>query len=433
MTAAKTAKRRSPGEGGAYRYTTGAGERWFWKASLAMPDGTTRPKVKRGFTTKKAAQADLRKALDASDEGGYSEPSKQPLGAYLSTWADGLRLAPSTMTSYKRNIRVHVLAYPIAATPLASLTPAMPTAHYRMLEASGLRGAKGERTGRPLSARSVRYLHTIVSSALKAAVTAGQLPASPAARASAPTAKQAAAPEMSCWTAAELGRFLGWAREHSGLYPAWHVAAMTGMRRGELLALRWRDADLAAGTVSVRRSAVPVREHGQRQAIKEGPPKSGKPRVVSIDPATVAVLKAHKRERGTLALSLARDDALLFGDLDGRFHSPEHLTKAFGDTVGRCRKETGEDLPVITLHGLRHSHVSILLSNGVPVKTVSSRIGHSSPLVTMTVYAHLLAGDDEAAAGMFAGLVSDAVSGAQVSAEYHGPVSDPVQMTEASR
>ena len=61
---------------------------------------------------------------------------------------------------------------------------------------------------------------------------------------------------------------------------------------------------------AVRRSAVPVREHGQRQAVKEGPPKSGKPRVVSTDPATVALLKAHKRERGSLALSLARDDAL---------------------------------------------------------------------------------------------------------------------------
>jgi integrase len=248
----------------------------------------------------------------------------------------------------------------------------------------------------------------------------GQIPVNPAARAKPPTAKQAAAPEMTAWTAAELGRFLGWAREHSDLYPAWHLAAMTGMRRGELLALRWRDADLAAGTVSVRRSAVPVREHGKRQDIKEGPPKSGKPRVVSIDPATVALLKAHKRERGELALALARPDALVFGDPDGRHLSPEHITKAFGDAVAKARKKL-PDLPVITLHGLRHTHVSVLLSNGVPVKTVSARIGHSTPLVTMSVYAHLLAGDDEAAAGTFAALVSGAAARPEVSEQYHGP------------
>ncbi len=227
---------------------------------------------------------------------------------------------------------------------------------------------------------------------------------------------------MACWTAAELGRFLGWAREHSGLYPLWHLAAMTGCRRGELIALRWKDLDLAAGTVSVRRSAVPVREHGKRQGLREGPPKSGKPRLVRLDPTTVALLKAHKRERGELALALARPDSLVFGDLEGRYLSPEHVTKAFGDAVAKCRKELDGDLPVITLHGLRHTHVSVLLSSGTPVKTVSSRIGHSTPLVTMSIYVHLLAGDDEAAAGTFAALVSGAASGAEVSAEYHGHV-----------
>ncbi len=150
-------------------------------------DGVERVKVKRGFKTRTTpknggepgALDDMREALAASAKKAYAEPSKQPLGDYLSTWADGLRLAPSTATSYRRNIRVHIEAYPIAAVPLASLIPAMLTAHYRQLEASGLRGSKGELTGKPLSARSVRYLHTIVSSALKAAAEAGQIPRQP--------------------------------------------------------------------------------------------------------------------------------------------------------------------------------------------------------------------------------------------------------------
>ena len=85
---------------------------------------------------------------------------------------------------------------------------------------------------------------------------------------------------------------------------------------------------------------------------------------------------------------------------------PPPLFRAPDQGVRRCRGQVqrgdGEDLPAITLHGLRHTHVSVLLSSGVPVKTVSARIGHSTPLVTMSVYAHLLAGDDEAAAGTFA-------------------------------
>jgi integrase len=177
---------------------------------------------------------------------------------------------------------------------------------------------------------------------------------------------------MACWTAAELGQFLAWSREHGGdLQPAWHVAAMTGMRRGELLALRWRDIDLNTGTVSVRRSTVPVREHGQHWTIKQGPPKSGKPRVVTIDPATVAVLKSHKRQRGSLALQLAAADALVFADLEGKHLSPEHFTKAFGDAVARCPKELANDLPLITLHGQRHTHVGPQLAISLNVRVGS--------------------------------------------------------------
>jgi integrase len=269
-----------------------------------------------------------------------------------------------------------------------------------------------------MSARSVRYLHSIVSAALKAAVAGGQLAVNPAARASAPTARQARAPEIACWTAAELAQFLAWSAENSPHHAKWHVLAMTGMRRGELLALRWRDIELDRGKITVRRSAAPVREHGQKGVIIEGPPKSGKPRVVAIDPATVAVLRTWKAERGSKALALAKPDAIVFGGLDGEHLSPERLTRNFGQDVARCRK-VHPDLPVITLHGLRHTHVSIQLQSGVAVKTVSARVGHSTPIVTMTVYAHLLEGDDEAAAGSFAATISAASR--EVANQYHEP------------
>ena len=158
------------------------------------------------------------------------------------------------MASYRKNVRLHIAPH-IGTVPLSGLTAVRLDQPYRALEKDGRAGREGE----GLSARTVRYIHTIISAALRDAVDAGLLPANPAAKAHPPTAKQAQAPEMHPWTAPQLATFLAWSREHSELHAAWHVLAMTGMRRGELLALRWRDADLDAGTITVRRSSRSAR------------------------------------------------------------------------------------------------------------------------------------------------------------------------------
>jgi integrase len=146
--------------------------------------------------------------------------------------------------------------------------------------------------------------------------------------------------------------------------------------------------------------------------VVTGPPKTGKPRVVDIDPATMSVLKAHKASQGTAHLALAKDDALVFGDdLAGEVRQPERFSRLFVQTVARCRRELGEDaLPAIRLHDLRHGHASDLLRAGVPVHVVSQRLGHASPVVTMTVYAHVLPGDQKSAAEKFAATVAGASS-----------------------
>src|SRR5262249_25708867 len=172
-----------------------------------------------------------------------------------------------------------------------SLTTARIDGLYRQLE----RGGRADhRQGEGLSARTVRYVHTILSAALAAAVRAHRLPYNPAASATPPSAKQAKAPEMHPWDAAQLAAFLAGAAGHSQHHAAWELLAMTGMRRGEALALRWRDVNLDAGTISVRRSAGVIRVKGQGAAVAEGDTKSGKPRVIDLDTSTVAALRAHR-------------------------------------------------------------------------------------------------------------------------------------------
>ncbi|MQA86681.1 MAG: tyrosine-type recombinase/integrase [Streptosporangiales bacterium] len=390
-------KRRSPGEGSVFEFTTKADvTRYGIKFLVPQPDGTLKQVLRRrgqnGEIWEKygdAAKA-LRDALGKVDRNEWVEPSKQPLGEYLDEWAAGLRLADSTVASYRKNIRLHLKPY-LGGVPLASLTTAKINELYRTLEGGGRRDHK---TGGALSARTVRYIHTILRAALQAAVESDRLTKNPADRADPPTAKQAKAPEMHPWSDDQLRAFLDWSKDNSALHTAWYVLAMTGMRRGELLALRWRDVDLDAGTISVRRSVGLVRNKGKGAEIKEGPTKTSKPRVVDIDDATVTLLRAHRRERGNLALQLGRDDALVFGDHEGRWRHPERFSRTFKAHLNRCRRDLAkrkvEPPEEIRVHDLRHTHATILLRAGVHPKIVSERLGHANVSITLDTYSHVL-------------------------------------------
>lgn len=357
--APRSTKRRSPGEGGSYSYKTAQGTRWRVKGLVRQPDGSMREVNKRGFETKTEALEWLAKAQVDGRQGSYVEPSKQQFGAYGAEVIDGLRIKPQTRASYVKNWRNHIAPYPIAQLPLAQLTGLKLTQHYRQLEKSG---RKDHKAGEGLSPRTVRYIHTIIHGVLGQAVKDGLLARNAADAATPPSAREAKAPEMHPWDAAQLATFLAWAREHapSG-YALWHVLAYTGMRRGEALSLRWRDIDLEAGTISVRRSAGIVRIAGESAEMVESDTKSGKPRVIDIDPGTVEVLRTWKKERGGLVLSLSRPAALVFGDLENDYKNGEHVWRQFTRDVERCRKVLGADAaPAIRLHDLRHTHATLL-------------------------------------------------------------------------
>jgi integrase len=158
--------------------------------------------------------------------------------------------------------------------------------------------------------------------------------------------------------------------------------------------------------LSIRRSVGLVRVKDEGYQLVEGSTKSGRERVVDLDPQTIWALRVWRLARAGLDLRLARDNALIFGDLEGRHQHPERFSRRFSEQLARCRRQLGGDAPpAIRVHDLRHSHASLLLAAGVPVKVVSERLGHATVTITMEIYQHVMPGMQAEAAAKFAALV----------------------------
>ena len=236
-------RRRQAGEGVISEYRLQDGSvRYVIQFRIVDEHGRDQRIRRRGYLTRKEAGKGLRDALKAVEQQTFVRADKQTLAAYLEGWRNGLRLKPATMSSYQKNVQLHIAPH-IGAERLDQLTGARLSALYRQLEDHGRMDPK--HIGEGMSARTVRYIHTVLKAALRHAVSDGLLAVNPADRAIPPSAAEAKPPEMHPWTADELRAFLAWSRSHSDeLHPAWHLLAMTGMRRGELLGLRYA-AELA--------------------------------------------------------------------------------------------------------------------------------------------------------------------------------------------
>jgi len=192
------------------------------------------------------------------------------------------------------------------------------------------------------------------------------------------------------------------AAEGTRLYLPILLAVTTGLRRGELLALRWQDVDLDAGCLTVRQT---LEEIAAGLAFKQ--PKTAKSRrLVPLATMTVQALKRHKAQQKEDRFGFGpgyKDNDLVLPRWNGEPWAPNLLTGAFGDLMDRL------DLPRVRFHDLRHSHASQLLRQGVHPKIVSERHGHSTVGITMDVYSHLLPGLQEEAVGKVAAALQEAI------------------------
>lgn len=375
----------------------------FW--TFTDEQGRRRRGSARGFRSAREAEKHRRTVTATVDAGRYVAPQDLTVADYLAEWLDGLRLKPQTLRGYRRKVRLQVLPA-IGHIPLDQLRATHLNRMYRQLEERG--GAKGQ----PLSLSTVREVHNILSSAYTAAVKAGLVGESPTRRADPPTERECKArrPEMVVWSAAQLRTFLA-ANRGDHYYPIWHTAAATGLRRGEVLGLRWHDIDLDRGLVAVRRSlGYADTAEGEPKQLVFGPVKNHGSHVIHLDPDTVEVLRAHREAQAADRSRLGerwRDEDLVFargslwlhrGAIAGGPLDPERISVSFQAAVARS------GAPRIRLHDLRHTWATLALQEGVHPKIVQERLNHASITITLDTYTHVVAGMDAAAAAAVARL-----------------------------
>ncbi len=361
-------------------------------AILAPADETGKRKQQwfTGYRTLKDAQSARRAELAKIDKQEYVAPTKTTTGAYLTGWLASIKrdVRPSTWASYELNIRRHVIPA-IGAIPLQTLDPKRISTLYGDLLDHGRQDGEG------LSYQSVRYIAMILRHALKQAIEDSALTVNPTNKAKRPPKPQSRM-EMKTWSAAELRAFLD-AIQTEPMYAPLVLAASTGMRRGEVLGLRWRDLDLDAARVAVTQTYIAI-----GYQVHFSPPKTAKGRRnVALDGRTVAVLREHRRTQvaGYVALGIRPDHDLVFTTALGEPIHPERLTRSFAQYV----KAAG--VPSIRLHDLRHTHATLALQAGIHAKHVSERLGHSTVAITLDTYSHAIPAMQEEAAERVAQLV----------------------------
>lgn len=345
--------------------------RWRFRVD-ADPDATGKRR-QRTITCKTEAEAVAAQAKARADiaHGTWTEPSRVTLDEWCKTWLDiGERTwRPSTHDSYKRT-----LALPrreLGHIRLQKLTRADVEALVRKMSKEGGHGGKGR------SPRTVALMLTVLGKVMKEAVREGYVGSNVVDRVRKP---RRAPREMETWTAAQMSQFLTTVAEDP-LVGVWHVAAL-GLRRGELLGMRWSDIDLDKGTLTIRQARV--------QAGKEtvlGDPKTDRGRrTVPLHSAAVSALRETRRMTLTENPAVPMrektgKDRLVAVDALGNPITPAAFSTAFQ------KHAAAAELPRIRLHDMRHSAISILLQQGIPVVTVAKLAGHD-PALTWSVYGH---------------------------------------------
>ena len=346
--------------------------------------------------TRKEAQFKLAELIASVGKGSYVNQSDltvhEHVSARIEQWVALEKITPKTAERY-RELLENQIAPHIGKASLQKLKPADIERWHSTLK------KRGRKDGGELGARTIRHAHRLLSKALKEAMRHDLIVRNAAAAEPPP---QVEAEEIVVLDGEQIKSLVERLRGRT-IYPHVITALFTGVRRGELLALRWRDLDLDGNEPTLRvREAIEQTKTGLR--FKTPKTENGV-REISLPDIVVEALREHRQkqreQRVALGLGKLPDDALLFPKLDGSPQPPSALSLAW------AKMATKLCLPQITFHALRHTHASHLIDAGIDVVKISRRLGHASVDITLKVYAHLFRQrDDKSSAAINAAIAS---------------------------
>ena len=350
-----------------------------WRLKFDVGTGTERKiayVTVRG--TRKEAEAELAKRLNEHAEGRYVPPTVETVESYARHWiADIAPTSRATITieRYQTLLRAHII-------------PGLGAIELQKLDGTSIDRFYASRREMGLASLTLHHIHSLLGQILTSAVKAKKLVRSPVGDIQTkPKAKRR--DKIEVLNEAELTALLNQLREH-WLYMPVLLAASTGMRRGEVLGLRWHDVDLSRGTLEVTQAVEMV-----CGKLNVKPPKTARSaRTIRLPGSLIPELEHHRKEQLEQRLKLGlggRPEFVCTSPL-GSIMDPNYVSDAF------VKEAAAAGLKPITFHGLRHTHLTLLLKSGVPVHVVSARAGHARPSITLDTYCHLLGGEDNDAA-----------------------------------
>jgi integrase len=325
--------------------------------------------------TKRAAQTECARLISEIQIGGYLEPSKVTLAQFLDNWLSHIKshVSPRSHERYAELVHAHIIPL-LGAVILTKLKAAQVSQAYAKALASGRRDGKGG-----LSPRTVHHMHRILKQALAQAVRWQMIVRNPA-DVDPPRVERK---QMQTFDTDQTIELIEEARGTALFIPVL-LGALCGLRRGEIIALRWRAVDLAAGQLAVIASTEQTKE-----GVREKETKSGKDRTVALPSMVIDELRQHRLRQTEALLRIGvrvTDNHHVVAREDGEPLQPRSLTHAFIKFLRR------RGLEHIRFHDLRHTHATHMLKAGIHPKIAQERLGHSSVSVTIDLYSHVLPG-----------------------------------------
>ncbi|WP_375408939.1 tyrosine-type recombinase/integrase [uncultured Methylobacterium sp.] len=357
-----------------------------WAIILDIPDPETGKRKRKWHSfagTKREAQKESARLITQLQGGDYVEPGKETVGKFLDRWLDHMRsqVSPRSHERYSELAKKN-LAPLLGGVVLTQLRPEQISAAYAKALVSGRRDGTGG-----LAPRTVHHMHRILRQALGQAVKWRILVRNPADVVGAPKVERQ---KMHALDAHETALLLAHFRPTRMFIPIL-LAALCGLRRGEVTALRWRSVDFAGAQLAIVESTEQTHKGTRAKETK-----SGRSRRVALPSIVAEELRLHRLRQAEELLRLGirlADDTHVFAQADGLPIQPNSLTHEFTRILALSTA-----LPRVRFHDLRHSHATQLLASGIHPKIAQERLGHSSIAITLDLYSHVLPGMQEDAA-----------------------------------